>query len=214
MKIAAIKRVCMDARQFYIFNDGYGRQWIGTQSAAYPSEGVTFTEGNIAEMFDLTEKQSKKVSVTCRPIELSSLFCRDNVIGLDYARMRPGLPFRYLDEMLLPLEYRGNLYVILEKMVKAAASNGREYLDYFMGQNERGEPLVFISDGMIAAGIIRPIPESTTRTVKGWLARYGALIPGGPVVVEFEKREEKDELDGQIDMDEMLEDAQEEDTDE
>ena len=209
MKLSAIKRVCMDAKKFRIYVDRGCNQWIGTPNAAYPAEGITFTEGNIDEIFDLTEKQSGKVDVMCQMMEESGLLPEVYTVGVDVERMRPGLAFRYLDEMLLPLAYLGKVYIVQEKLIRAAASNGREYLGYFMAQNAKGDPLVFISDGLIAAGIVRPVPEGIAKEACAWLAEYGALTPGGSPLVEFEK-DEDGECDGQMRLDDLQDELERE----
>ena len=212
MKLSTIKRICVDAHQFKIYTDENGCQWIGSSNAAYLSGGIHFTAQNIAEIFDLTEKQCEKVSVEEVSMEESDLQPVTFAAGANWAMMRSGLPFLYLDEMLRPLNYRGKLYIVLEEMVRAAASNGGEYTNFYMGENRFGEPLIFLSDGMIVAGVLRPIPEETAKTCRAWLLEYGALELGEWKRTDEMPADDADEPGGQISIDDMR-DAEAEDED-
>ena len=206
MKLSAIKRVCMDAKQFCIYDEEDGTQWIGTQNAAYPVGGELFSEANIAEIFDLTEKQSSKVEVRREMWETSYMRPVAKAVGIDRARMTPGLPVCYVGEMMQPLAYRGELYLVLVRDIKAAASNGREYLDYYMDEDAQGEPLVIISDGMLDAGVVRPLPVGMAEGVINWLRPYGELAPGASRREPFPAEDgEEDHADGQIGMAAALE---------
>ena len=59
MKLGAIKRCCVEEKEFYIYESDCGEQWIGTHTAAWPVEGdLKLTEGSIAAIFDLKPKKA------------------------------------------------------------------------------------------------------------------------------------------------------------
>ena len=59
MKLGAIKRCCVEEKEFYIYESDCGEQWIGTHTAAWPVEGdLKLTEGSIAAIFDLKPKNA------------------------------------------------------------------------------------------------------------------------------------------------------------
>lgn len=211
MKLSAIKRVCLDAKQFCIYDDEGGRQWIGTKSAAYPVGGELFSEANIDEIFDLTPKQAEKVEVRREEWETSELCMRMDVAGLERARMLTGLPVYYLGMMMQPLEYREKLYLVLMRDIRAAAINGCEYMSYYMGEDARGKPLVIISDGMINAGVVRPVPKEISKGVLSWMREYAALEPEGSTrEMTANEGAAADSADGQVGMDELEDGGDEE----
>lgn len=169
MKISAIKRVCMREQEFVIYEKAAGGQWIGTSSAAYPADGVTLTEGNIASIFDLTQKQCGKISVVSQRMEGSRVCPAERFVVDTLDRMLYGLSVHYEGGVLIPLGYRGQLYFLDELYVRAAECNGKEYRKYFMAENASGAPLVLISDGMLVAGVAEPEPPETARRVQAWL---------------------------------------------
>ena len=206
MKLSAIKRVCMDAKQFCIYDEEDGTQWIGTQDAAYPVGGELFSEANIAEIFDLTPKQEEKVEVRRMDWETSDLICREDIVGVGMAKMAQGLQVYYVGTMMQTLAYRGRLYLVRAMDIKAAGVSDRGYLDYYMDEDDAGNPLVVISDGMIVAGVVRPLDREISKGMLGWMREYGQMIPGGKEVETFGAKDGgENRVDGQIGMEAALE---------
>lgn len=71
MKLGAIKRCCIEEKEFYIYESDGGEQWIGTHTAAWPVEGdLKLTEGSIAAIFDLAPKRRRRwISSLCRWVQ-------------------------------------------------------------------------------------------------------------------------------------------------
>ena len=69
MKLGAIKRCCVEEKEFYIYESDCGEQWIGTHTAAWPVEGdLKLTEGSIAAIFDLKPKKAAQMDVLALPL--------------------------------------------------------------------------------------------------------------------------------------------------
>ena len=207
MKLSAIKRICMDAKRFVIYEGRDGTQWIGTPEVAFPDWERIFTKSNVDDVFDLSEQQQSKAAILSGSLEDSGLQPVENVIGAEHALMRAGMPVLFYDEMCLPLNNYGKLYVIELDKVKAAASNGEPYMRFYLGKNEKDEPLVCLSDGLICGGIIRPKSPGFAKRVQAWLVEYGMLEIAEWRRPDEELDEHKEEIDGQIGIDEMEEEV-------
>lgn len=62
MKLSKIKKVCTDALQLRVVDTcGHGNnmvhQWVGTQEALYPVEGMTLSEEMLKVLWELSDKQ-------------------------------------------------------------------------------------------------------------------------------------------------------------
>lgn len=55
MKVNRIKGLCKQAHKCIIYNDGDGRQYIGTTSAIYPADGLTLKQTSIGTLFDMPD---------------------------------------------------------------------------------------------------------------------------------------------------------------
>lgn len=90
----------------------------------------------------------------------------------------------------------------------SAAEKIEGYTHYYLSENAMGEPLVVISDGMITTAIVRPLPKKTAANIRTYLQGMAELIAcGWP---DEDKTEKPDELDGQIEMESMMREMEDE----
>lgn len=120
MKLSKVKKVCTDAGQLGVINVGgpgnnLVQQWVGTQEAIYPLDGITVTEEMLQRLWELSPAQIAKMAEspvmhdrkllnelpgmidknTVEYISLGevmgmlALKCRDGVIFVDPALLRP-----------------------------------------------------------------------------------------------------------------------------
>lgn len=176
MKLGAIKRCCIDAKEFYIYQDDGGEQWIGTHTAAWPVEGdLKLTEGSIAAIFDLAPKKAARMDIVTLPFDQGSRLYAAPMTEWDAQEL--GI-VEYLGERCLLLTCRGRMLAVDMAKVKAARS-AEDYQGMKVSINTDGEPLVLVKDGMLTTAVILPESEDTVnaiRTMIGRMARSCGLL--------------------------------------
>ena len=105
MKLGAIKRCCIEEKEFYIYESDGGEQWIGTHTAAWPVEGdLKLTEGSIAAIFDLAPKKAAQMDILALPLGSGSRLYVAPAVEWDAQEL--GI-VEYLGERCLLLTCRG-----------------------------------------------------------------------------------------------------------
>lgn len=178
MKISAIKAILTKAKQAFIYEDQDGGQWIGTEAAAYPLESIQLNEQRLIAMFDLTPKQEGELTMGRRDWAKSGLKPQTVALGTE-TEMPSGLPFMFRGELLIPLAWKGRMYLLRHKLAKAADGNGDEYRRFYIGLNADCEPLILITNGMILGGVARPEPVGDARMIGDMYRSIGELTPDG-----------------------------------
>lgn len=117
--------------------------------------------------------------------------------------MYVGFSINYLDEEVVPLSCGEGVYFINGKY-RDAAEKMDGFERYFLARNAQGEPLILMSDGLMAPAVIKPIPERAAREVRNYMAKI-AMMPARGWTREDEKIDDA-QLEGQMSMDEMMED--------
>ena len=168
MKLGAIKRCCIEEKEFYIYRNDEGEQWIGTHTAAWPVEGdLQITEGSIAAIFDLTAKKAAQMDILALPLGQGSRLYADPATEWDTYEL--GI-VECLGERYLLLACRGQMLVVDMAKVKAARS-AEEYQGMKVSVNADGEPLVLVKDGMLTTAVIMTEGESTVNAIRAMIAR-------------------------------------------
>ena len=201
MKINKIKALCKAEKQCVIYESG-ARRMLGTLNAVYPAERLSISKHSLRTLFDWTGVEGE-LNIETMLLEDSRL-CPHNFGIASTQEMMIGYPITYLDETVIPLGEDGKLYFVKEEYVNAAEKM-EGYTKYYLARNILGEPLVVVSDGLITTAIIKPLPRNTAEKIRIYMESMGKMTARGWV---DEKATVKDmEIPGQIDMDEMLEEA-------
>ncbi len=168
MKLGAIKRCCIEEKEFYIYRDIGGEQWIGTHTAAWPVEGdLELTQGSIAAIFDLKTKKAAQMDILTLPLDQDSRLYADPATEWDAQEL--GI-VEYLGERCLLLTCRGRMLVVDMAKVKAARS-AEEYQGMKVGLNTDGEPLVLVKDGILTTAVILPESAAAVGAIRAMIAR-------------------------------------------
>ena len=168
MKLGAIKRCCIEEKEFYIYRDIGGEQWIGTHTAAWPVEGdLELTQGSIAAIFDLTAKKAAQMDILALQLEQDSRLYADPATEWDAQEL--GI-VEYLGERCLLLTCCGRLLVVDMAKIKAARC-AEEYQGMKVSVNADGEPLVLVKDGMLTTAVILPESKKAVDTIRAMIAR-------------------------------------------
>lgn len=173
MKLSAIKRCCVEEKEFYIYESDCGEQWIGTHTAAWPVEGdLKLTEGSIAAIFDLKPKKAAQMDVLALPLNRGS--CLYAAPATEWDAQELGI-VEYLGERCLLLTYRGRMLAVDMAKVKAARC-AEDYQCMKIGINTDGEPLVFVKDGMLTTAVILPESEEVVDAIRAMIGAHGAEL--------------------------------------
>lgn len=201
MKINKIKALCKAEKQCVIYESG-ARRMLGTLNAAYPAEGLSISKSSLRTLFDWPDVEDE-INIETMLLEDSRL-CPHN-FGINSTQgMTIGYPITHLDEAVIPLGKDGKLYFVKEEYVNAEEKT-EGYTKYYLARNVLGEPLVVVSDGLITTAIIKPLPRGMAEKIRIYMESMGKMTARGWV---DEKATVKNmEIPGQIDMDEILEEA-------
>lgn len=176
MKINAIKSLCKKAKLCMIYESDGGRQWIGTKEAIYPADGIALDRCSVAALFDMGEDLEEKLRFDTGELIGSGLLPMEERTG--WEEMAEGFPLEYLGEKIIPLATQGELYMLSEERIKPAIGPG-EYRTYRLANNSCGEPLIVIDNGLLTAGIVRPLPQGTVIGIQKQMRAMGTLAPCG-----------------------------------
>lgn len=205
MKVNRIKALCKAEKRCIIYGSGEDgeMQRIGTISAAYPAGDLGICKSGVSTLFDWPDVQ-EDIAVSMMEFAESRLCPQEERTGR-LTEMYVGFSINYLDEEVVPLSCEEGVYFILGKY-RDAAEKMEGFERYFLARNAQGEPLILMSDGLLAPAIIKPIPEKTAREVCNYLAKIGEM-PARGWAWEDEKIDDA-QLPEQMNMDEMLEEEQ------
>lgn len=205
MKINKIKALCKAKKQCVIYESG-ARRMLGTLNAVYPAEGLSISKRSMRTLFDWPDVEDE-LNIETMLLE-DSRMCPHNFGIVTTQEMTIGCPITHLDEAVIPLGEDGKLYFVKEEYVNAAEKT-EGYTKYYLARNILGEPLVVVSDGLITTAIIKPLPRRTAERIRLYMESVGRMTARGWVDEEATAKD-MEILPGQIDMDEMLEEANKE----
>ena len=202
MKVNRIKALCKAEKRCIIYGSGEDgeMQRIGTTSAAYPAGDLGICESGVSTLFDWPDV-AEDITVSTMEFAESRLCPQEERTGR-LEEMYVGFSVNYFDTEVVPLSCGEGVYFIDGKY-RDAAEKMDGFEKYFLARNAQDEPLILMSDGLLAPSIIKPIPERAAREVCNYLAKIGEM-PARGWVWEDEKIDDA-QLPGQMNMDEMLE---------
>lgn len=176
MKIDKIRKLILEQKGVTILTGQQGQQWIGGRDwMVRVDEGLRLTADSIKGLFDFSVEQMEKITVVEGPLENSPLWF---VERRGTNTMQPG-PLNIDNyggiEMLI---FSGAVYLAEQKYIRCAVSR-EDYRDYELAWDKQGNPLIIVMDGLIFAGIFRPLPESACKMLLEQMRFMVALQPGG-----------------------------------
>ncbi|MBP3657567.1 MAG: hypothetical protein J6K32_12870 [Clostridia bacterium] len=197
MKIGKIRALCKAAGEVVVLETGTRRQWIGTQEAVYPIDGMTITKENIGQLLDMPDiMQDLKV----RFERIGDITLTDAGVGPGWATMEMGMPFRFAKKMLVPIMDGEEICFVREEFIRAAEQTVG-YQIFHKAENAIGQRLIVIDDRMYETGIVSPVPEDTAEM----LLEYMRGLTAKRAIGSMREEEDKEpQIDGQIGMDEMI----------
>ena len=153
MKVAQIKKLVMERKHCVILTSNMKTQWIGGSGwIARVDDGLNITEDGLKGMFDLDE-QKEKLQVQELPLETYPIW---PVARRDLNVMKPAeLDIGNYGGVVV-LTYQNAVYLVEKKYVKAMVTNN-DYREYMLGWDEGNNPVILVNDGVIMAGIVRPM---------------------------------------------------------
>ena len=213
MKFSQIKKICKDAEECIIYQDG-PMQWIGTGDAAYPLEDVDATVASVKTLFDWPDVEAD-IGVFEKTLEEMGLapdgVARCDVRSDKWPKLIQGITIYCGGDKIIPLVCGMNVLFVWAERIRPAIRKG-EYLEFRLAHNQDDEPLIMVNNGLMVTGILRPMYQREAEAAVDQLRRMGTFAPvGTPNDRKKPEEESEDEIDGQIAMDEMLEEAKNDD---
>ena len=199
MKITKIKALCKAEKHCMIYKQG-GRTLLGTRNAAYPAEDLEISRRNIKTLFDWPDVEGD-INIEVRKMQESRLHPVSEYKS-QLEELKPGWEITCAGDTVVPLMHERGMFFVNKAYIEAAEKT-EGYTRYHASENSDGEPLIIVGDGLITTAIIKPRDQRTANNIRDYLERMTRMIVfGWP---DEDKPEASGELSGQINMDEMLE---------
>lgn len=197
MKNAQIRKLIMDGKHCVILTGQQKQQWIGGNAwMVRVDEGLKITAESVKGLFDLSVEQMDKLQITEAPLEhypLWPVMKRD----INELKVAPVGIDNYGGVDVLTF---GNAVYLLERKYVKAAVSSDDYREYLLAWDEGNNPLIVIRDGMIFAGIARPMPAEVCKLTMEQMRWISDMQPGGTRTPQ-ENGPLKLEAEGGIQMD-------------
>lgn len=176
MKVNQIKKLILETMHCVILTGQLGQQWIGDNGwMVRVDDGLRITKNSLKGLFDLDTKQAEKLKVDELPMESYPLW---PVLKRDINQMTVS-PVGIDNFGEVELLIFGNAAYMLEKKYIKAVIAKEDYREYLLAWDEGNNPLIVINDGMLFAGIARPMDASVCNYILAQMCRVGAMEPGG-----------------------------------
>ncbi|MBQ7885513.1 MAG: hypothetical protein IJ313_01315 [Clostridia bacterium] len=207
MKITRIKALCKEADRAMIYNH-HGRQYLGMLEAIYPADNIEISKASIPTLFDMPDALNDLIvdEMVLEGSDLMPVAGFESVPFNELGKLFETMAVNYLGAQLVGMTCGPDILFVQEKYL-GAAEKTEGYQMYHLVHNEKGEPLVMISDGMMITGIVRPI---TRRTVQSILEMMRGMINQQPCGSPDPgmRQEADDQLPGQMHMDDVVEEGE------
>ena len=176
LKINQIKKLVMETKHCVILTGVQGQQWIGGSNwMVRVDDGLRITGDSLRGLFDLDTDQAEKLAVEELPMESYPLW---PVLKRDINPMKV-CPLGIDDYGGVDLMIFGNaVYMLQQKYVKAVISQD-DYREYMLAWDEGNNPLIIINDGLLFAGIARPMRADVCKMLLEQMRAISQLHPGG-----------------------------------
>ena len=202
MKIQAIKKLCMGEKLCRVLTGMQGQQWIGGRDwMCRVDDGLLLTKDSIKGLFDLDTEQAEKLRIEEERLEDADLWpvlrrtMNPLAVGLIDLENMGGLEI---------LGHDGTVYIAEKRLIRAAVDSA-DYREYLLAWDKTDNPLIVVRDGMIFAGVLRPLNRDVCEKILVNMRTIGEMNPGGFVSREDGEYQLKLEAEGgqQLDMDDF-----------
>lgn len=199
MKVTRIKNLCKAESHCIIYQQG-GRTLIGTRNTAYPSEELKITPKALKTLFDWPTVEGD-ISIEVRKMQESRLLPMSEYKS-QLVELHPGWEVSFAGDAVVPLMHEMGLYFVNKAYIDAAEKT-EGYTSYHLSENIDGEPLIIVGNGLMTTAIIKPMSRREATGIRDYLERMTRMPAfGWP---DEDKPEAVGEISGQITVDEMLE---------
>ena len=173
MNLQAVKKLCLDARQFLVMNTPEGGQWIGNGGCFYAVSGFRITEDAVPSLFDLTEKQI--VGSTIKEYEIENpRWCREACPGEEDL---DEIGIIWHDKLLyLALESRKGLLLIPAAALKPLRLKD-EYRHFCARWTKQEEdyPIIAVYGDLLCDALVAPMAPASMQLVMAAANRAASL---------------------------------------
>ncbi len=158
MKMAAVKKIVMEARRCIIVTDSEGRQWIGDGKRFYAvDEDIRFDRETVLTILDIDKDKRNKVTV----FEESSSDPRFSIYLKEEEgeRLKPRMAVMYGGELVMVfMTDRQEVFAIEHAVLKPIDEMGRDYI--LLRREAYGTemvPVIAVQTDMFVSALIQPI---------------------------------------------------------
>lgn len=172
MKIAAIKKIVMDAKRCIIVNDGEGKQWIGDGKRFYAvDEDIRFERDTVLTILDIEKDKRNKVVV----FQEDSKDPRFSIYGKEEEeRLTPHMAIMYGGELILIfMDDKRELFALEHAAIKPVG-DGREYVIRRREANgEELRPAIAVKVDMFTCALLEPMDAKVMTQIKAEMMLLG-----------------------------------------
>lgn len=154
MKIQAIKKLCMKAETFYLFNCKNRRQFLSNGSGCWPVEGIQLEAAMIPALFDISDKQQSMIAIRELPVPDEERFTLEPMQGEEELEDM-GL-ILHDGGLIRALRGEDGLLLIDSDLTKPGANKEGKFV-YRARKREGRTPLVACYGDMLVSAIVMPI---------------------------------------------------------
>lgn len=192
MKIQAIKKLILAARECSILTGQQGQQWIGTERAIFRvDDGLRITRSSIKGLFGLDIAQMDKLEIIEQELEMAHIWPLMKRSQNQMTVCPLGINNYGGVELLAE---GGRMYLCSVNAIKAAVDND-DYREYWLGFDRFHAPLIIVNDGLIFAGVIRPEPTEKCKFLLKAIEDWAQMIAAGTGADEEPRQEDAPEVE-------------------
>lgn len=194
MKMAAIKKIVMDAKKCIIMTDKEGRQWIGDGKRFYAvDEDFRFERETVLTVLDVDKDKRDKVTV----FQERSNDPRFDVYEKESdERLRPQMAIMYGGELVLVFISDKQEIFVLEHAALKPIGDGRSYtLRRRTAHGEEMQPVIAVAQDMFVGALLQPMEEKVAAAIRAEMEfmSMGGTVHYGGEDEEFSKNSEESE---------------------
>lgn len=185
MKLAAIKKIVMNAKRCVIVNDKEGKQWIGDGRRFYAvDEDIRFERETVLTVLDVDKEKRAQIVV----FQENSADPRFTIYEKeDEERLTPHAAIMYLDELVLVFMTDQREVFAVEHSAVKPIGFGREYtLRRREANGEELRPAIAVKVDMFTCALLEPMDAKIAKAIQN----QAAIIGSGGVMTYGSDEEE------------------------
>lgn len=178
MKMAAVKKVIMEARRCIIVNDAEGKQWIGDGKRFYAvDEDIRFDRETVLTILDIDKDKRSKVTVfeETSSDPRFSIYLKED----EGERLKPRMAVMYGGELVMVfMTERQEVFAIEHAALKPIDEMGRDYT--LLRREAYGAemvPVIAVQTDMFVSALLQPIRAG----IAGAIAAECQTVGGGKI---------------------------------